>query len=399
MRASWLALTAALACAACNPTSLKQGYCRSDADCPSKMCHTDTWTCEPLDGSADKSDGDARDGGDAEAPFNCNNAKDMCPADAGSNVCNPDGGMCVECLTSDHCLAKNVNAPICEAQMCRACKTDDDCGADPKICLPDGHCAKDTEVIYVEYNASVCPNVSATGKSANPYCTPNEAVSNLASTQNVIVIRGAANTQMSLATTGLKPVVIGRTSSSGNGASVPAIAATGIAVSSDDVLIRDLLVNVGTTPTSKGIAATGASTTLTLSNVTVNLGTDGLGIQADNGATLKMDHCIVTNNLQGGIRLDSVQFDIKNTKVTNNGPGDDMGASWGGFRVTNVVTNGTKFLGDVTVQNNNAVGISCSAAVISDGVFVSGNVGVQISPSCNITPCTPDAGVTCGAQF
>jgi len=390
-----IALAIALACAACNPTNLKQGYCRSKSDCPGSSCNMTTWKCNPADGGTD---GDARDGGDArdtapEVPFNCHTANDMCPADAG--VCNPDGGMCVECLMDEHCSARNPNAPICAARMCRACTTDDEC-PDPKICLPDGHCATPGEVIFVEQAGCSADG----GTTSTPYCTLIDGAGHLESSHTVLVARGPLNGPLALNGGTGKIFVVGKPGSGGPAKIGAGVGTTAVTVSGGDVSIRDLEVLSGGSPASKGIVVTGATTSLTLSNVKVDLGM-GLGVQAATAEFLTMDHCTVTGNDQGGIRLDGTQFRITNTKVTSNGPGDDAGTGWGGLRITNIVTNGTHSLELMTVTNNMNVGISCSAAVNFSGVLVADNTGgLQVTGSCSITPCSLDAGTTtCGAQF
>ena len=391
-----LALALALACAACNPTTLKQGFCRGDSDCSGSRCNMTTWRCMPTDGGTD---GDARDGGDArdtapEVPFNCHTANDMCPADAG--VCNPDGGMCVECLMNDHCSSRNANTPICAAQMCRACATDDEC-PDPKVCLPDGHCATPGDVIFVE-QATGCS--ADAGTTSMPYCTLADGVGHLDSGHTVLVARGPLNGPLAVNGGTGKVFVVGKQGGAGPAKIGAGVGTTAITVSGGDVSIRDLEVFSGGSAASKGIVVKGSTTALTLSNVKVDLGM-GLGIQADNASLLTMDRCTVASNDQGGIRLDGTQFHIKNTKVTNNGPGDDNGTGWGGLRITNVVNGGTHSLELMTVTNNTNVGISCSAAVMSSGVLVSDNTGgLQVTGSCSIMPCSLDAGTTtCGAQF
>lgn len=386
------ALAIALIGIACNPKSLRPGFCHVASDCPSKMCNTDTRLCVSADASMDDADArDGGDGGDAEvAPYCTDNAQ--C-GDGGANVCQKDGGICVECLEDSHCVGKSMT-PICEARICRACKADSEC-PDPAICMTDGHCAT-SEVIFVEFRSTGCG--TADGSSGNPYCAPNDAVAQLASDRNVIVIRGSIPTQMAIATSGIAPVIVGKP---GAGNAAPRIAApaptVGIQISSDDVLIRDLAVGGGTDTTSRGIVATGSSK-LTLRDVQVNLGM-GLGIQADGASQLTMDRCTVTNNSRGGILVDNAMFEIGNTTVSNNGPGDDMGASWGGLRIRTSVAISPKVLQLITVQNNNQVGVSCSSNVSGTGVLVSGSLGgVDISPSCGFSSCGVTATSTCGAQ-
>ena len=125
---------------------------------------------------------------------------------------------------------------------------------------------------------------------------------------------------MALATTGLSPVIIGRKNASNADGSVPAIAAAGITITSDTVLVRDLTVNAGTGTSSKGIVVMGASAKLTLLRVTVSLGM-GLGVDAESGASLTMDECYVFSNSAGGILINGSGYSIQNTAIANNGYG------------------------------------------------------------------------------
>jgi len=125
-----------------------------------------------------------------------------------------------------------------------------------------------SEVIFVQFNAAGCPG--ADGSLAMPYCAPGDAVNVLTSIRHVIVIIGNTNGQMSLSTTGISPVVIGRKNGAGTGGSIPAGAATAISVSSDTVLVRDLTVSAGTTG-SMGIHVSNTGTKVSLLRVTAML--------------------------------------------------------------------------------------------------------------------------------
>ena len=123
-----------------------------------------------------------------------------------------------------------------------------------------------------------------------------------------------------------------------------------------------------------------------------------IGCQADSGSTLRLDHVVVTGNSAGGILLDGAAFDIENTTVTSNGPGDLTGLPWGGIRVQNIPVDGPKILKLVTVQTNNPIGVSCSAAVSGpSGVLAIANLSTDISPTCAFLSCGA-ASSTCGAQ-
>jgi hypothetical protein len=388
------ALAIACVAIACNPKSLRPNYCHNNDDCTRPKVCTAMFMCEePNDGSVDKSEAgdgaDARDAGDAEVKFHCS-VNTQCAdggVDGGPAVCEPDAGMCVECLKNDDCIAK-PKTPICEAHMCRACKLDSEC-PDPKICMTDGHCAPSGEVIFVEVNSNCS---GANGSSASPYCAPNDAVTMLGTGKDVILIRGPVNGPMLLNTSVVAPVVIGRQNSGGESGLVSTGNGVGVTVSSGDVLIRDLAVESSTSTTSKGIVASGTSTKLTLVNVTVNL-TNGLGVQADTGAKLTMNRCTVQNNNRGGIQLGTLSFDITNTVIAKNGPGTDTGGViWGGVRIsaTGQVPSSTRVLNNTVVQNN-AAAFSCVTDVPIVGSIVFNNItgdgaGCTIASCCAVEP-------------
>jgi len=417
VRRLWLVCAAAAVMLACNSKSLKSGYCHTSEDCSGGKVCSSKYKCEIPDAGTDSAEtGDARDAadgadgadavdgrdgsGDASDASDASDVRDVppprCPqtiecADGGYDgspgVCEADAGICVQCLQNSDC-ARDAKTPICDARLCRACKTDLECPA-PQICMTDGHCATSGEVMFVEFNANGCPG--ANGSTTNPYCLPNDAVSHVALGKSVIIIRGPVADRMTLNTVALSPVIVGK-----NGASIPATTATAVQVVSDTILIRDLMVTGGTAATSKGIAVSGGTASLTLSNVQVTLGT-GLGVQADTGALLTMDRCTVSGNNKGGILVDTANFDIKNSTVNGNGPGDDAGAAWGGMRLKNLLTTVKKTLELVTLMNNNQVGVSCSGSVDAMKVSVTGSAGgIEISSSCGFQSCgAPSA--TCGA--
>jgi hypothetical protein len=144
------------------------------------------------------------------------------------------------------------------------------------------------------------------------------------------------------------------------------------------------------------------SGTVYLRNITIQGATStGIGINAappgGSTVTLYLSGCKVTNNAGGGILLNGAAFDIENTTVTGNGPGNFGGlTTWGGVLVNTPPTGGPAILNLVTVQSNNPVGISCSGTITGTGVLATGNLSTQITPSCGFTSCA--AGTGCGAQ-
>jgi hypothetical protein len=199
-----------------------------------------------------------------------------------------------------------------------------------------------------------------------PFCTMQPAVIALTTAKRLIVVRGAVQAaNYTIQTNGGSPQItlIGQATGSIVGGLYSALV-----VDAADVYARDISLRVSAT----------------------------VGVVAQNAALLRLDHVSVDNNTGGGILVDGAGFEIRNSQITSNGPGDIGGFPWGGIRVQNI--QGPSLLELVTVQNNNQVGISCSAAVTGNGVLASGNAGgVDVSPTCQITPCSP-ASATCGAQ-
>jgi hypothetical protein len=179
----------------------------------------------------------------------------------------------------------------------------------------------------------------------------------------VIVILGGTNEQLTLNTTGIAPVIIGRKNSNGDIGSIPANAGTAVSVTSDTVLIRDLTVDLGSGSSSKGVVVSGASTNVTLRRVTVALGLKGLGVDAENGASLTVDQCYVENNSVGGILVNGATATIQNTIIAANGGTTGYGIQFNApgpttaFTFNTVVGNPTAAISDLghPVPLNNSI--------------------------------------------
>ena len=57
----------------------------------------------------------------------------------------------------------------------------------------------------------------------------------------------------------------------------------------------------------------------------------GLGVEANTGAELHMDRCVVENNSLGGLLIDGVTYDISNSVFAGNGYGVRFNAPYAGF--------------------------------------------------------------------
>jgi hypothetical protein len=245
------------------------------------------------------------------------------------------------------------------------------------VCMTDGHCAADTETIYVGTLGSATCSETNAGTAQAPVCSAQNGVGLAkSSAKSVLVIRGtlmagSANIAVSSLLT-----IVGK-----NGAIItPAFAATdALTITSGEITLRNLTIQGTASPAT------------------------GIGIKAspDSGSavTLRMDTCAVTNNPGGGILLNGANFDIKNTTVTGNGVGTTGSTTWGGIFVQSFPATGSASLNLVSIQSNKSggTGLACAGAIQGLGVLASGNTPVDITPSCAVTACTTPS-TTCGAQ-
>jgi hypothetical protein len=126
---------------------------------------------------------------------------------------------------------------------------------------------------------------------------------------------------MTITTTGISPVIIGRNGSSGEAAEIAAGSnGTALALVSDNSVVRDIRVAGGSGSAAKGVVVRGVGAKVTLRRVTVALGA-GLGISADAGAVLTMDRCVVQNNSGGGVTVNGATYNIQNSVIADNAIG------------------------------------------------------------------------------
>ena len=326
-------------------------------------------------------------GGDGGGDGDAGDDSPHCPVCSGTTpVCV--GVTCVECATSADC-SSDPTKPICNTtnNSCERCISDDECsaklGADPGVCMAhqDGRCATDAETIYVEPKTGTdCRNVlqdDLDGTAALPFCNIDLARRVLASDsakaqpRTLVRVRGTSSAAIGpfTRTPGRSEVsIIGQPS-----AVIAGGAQQGLDLRSGSFYLRGLKVSASV------LVGINAAPT------------------ASDSLTLRLDTVTVDSCLKGGIFLAGVAFEIRNTTVTRNGPSDDL--SWGGIRVQALPVSGPSVLDLVTVQNNNAAGVSCAAGapIQGTGVFASDNAAGQIASTCGIIACSPLSS-TCGAS-
>jgi hypothetical protein len=295
-------------------------------------------------------------------------------------VCAP-GGTCAECTTSDDCKA--AAKPICDtpANACVACTSDTQCSAKvggPGVCMfqQDGHCATDAESVYVGKSATgTCSDSGASAGSAQvPYCTAQTAVGVAKATgRPVVVVMGQVQGGFATGALSRPLTIVGK-----NAVIKPNDYADGIGITSGEIYLRKVTVAAN----SSGVT-----------NIGVN-------VQAATGATvaLHMDGCTIQDNPGGGLFLAGASFDIQDSVVTGNGPGQTTGGTiWGGIRVESLPTGAQASLSRVTIRNNRAPGLTCTGAIQGHGVLASSNTTLDIAASCGVDSCaTPSSA--CGAQ-
>jgi hypothetical protein len=382
---------------------LRPGRCNRTGDCAAGLVCDLSPTpqgngrCVVPDGGPPDGDAGGSDGGGETGP-ECVRHSD-CPAD--HPACSPSGtcvgcdavanscsersvskpvcgpaGACLECASDSDCTA-DATKPICDtsANACVGCSTDAQCaaklGADPGVCMShqDGRCATAAETIFVQ-NSSGC--ATSTGGDAGsvdlPFCTMQPAVIGLAGGKRLILVRGAVQAANYTIQTGAgapQVTLVGQQT----GAIVGGLYSA-LVVDTADIYARDIALRVSSPA----------------------------GVIARNGATLRLENARVEDNPGGGILVDGAGFEIRNSTINRNGPATTGPTTWGGILVQNLPAGAPRELDLVTIQNNNQVGIACASDIQGNGVLASDNAGgVQASPTCQLTLCSP-AGPDCGAQ-
>jgi len=353
-----------------------RGTCSSDDDCAGSAPFCVDGRCE-----ACRTSGECRGG----APIcstdhtcvSCAVVDGGCPLSA--PACETDSGRCVECASNDDCPL--ATKPICDAasNTCVACTSDTQCtGVGPSVCMfhLDGRCADDSETIYVgSIGTNPCSDLASNAGTASvPYCTAQKGVLAANSKGRALVVMrgGLAGGFTAIALT--SPLtVVGK-----NAVITPTDLSDGIGITSGEIYLRGLTV------AGSAAGATGV----------------GINAQATVGATLAVhiDRCTISGNPGGGVLLAGAAFDIRNTVVSANGPGQTLGgAVFGGIRVDSLPIAGAARLDLVSIESNLAPGLSCSDGIVGEGVLASGNALLDIATGCGVAACG-DASPTCGAQ-
>lgn len=307
----------------------------------------------------------------------CALADGGCPANA--PACEADSGRCVACVDNGGCSVPT--RPICDPASftCVPCARDEECaGVGPGICLAhlDGRCATDDEAIYVgPPDPATCSDTAASaGTRAVPYCTAERGVRAAnAKGKALVVLAGALSGGFSGIALDAPLAVVGR-----NAVLNADDYADGIGITSGELYLRGITV-AGSAARATGI---------------------GINAQATLGATLvlRLRDCTIRGNPGGGVLLAGAAFDIENSTVTGNGPGETAaGVTFGGIRIEGTPSAGPASIRRSTITDNLAPGLSCASAIQGTGVLATGNAVREIASSCALVSCGVP-GPACGAE-
>jgi hypothetical protein len=267
--------------AACSKTNGE--FCEGHADDP---------RCAPIDGS-----------------MKCSSSSECTMP--GAMVCDVSGTKtCVEC-TPGEATACESTEPVCgDDNACRGCTSHAECSSSSNVCLPDGSCAAETEVAYVEAGASgTCDKASPCGTLA----------AGIAKTRKYVKVTGAVNADTTTVSISQAVTILAAPNASVNVTAddVPVLA---VSTSNADVKIYDLEVTGGTMANGIGISMLAGGTpklTLTRAKVTNN---QGIGISAA-GGSLTVTQSTISGNDGGGISVagSTATFAIVGNIVYQNG--------------------------------------------------------------------------------
>ena len=297
-----------------------------------------------------------------DAPTSCS-SNASCTAPLG--VCDVTGSKtCVECTATDSAACVGVE-PVCGVdQACRACTAHSECTSD--VCLPDGSCAAEGDVAYVNGSAGTG---SACTKAA-PCKTVTAAV---ATPKTVIKVTGPVNDRVTIG----RAVKIfaapnAELSSTGNGT---LLTTTGTAI----VEVYDLTIaNASGVNVGYGVQV-GANTTFAMTRGKIT-GCREAGLTAS-GGTVTVTGATVSGNTGGGLSITNSNFKLVNNFIVENGNAAAGGSLFGGVTVGSTATDNV-FEQNTVAFNHSLLGnpgATCSAVASFHGkrnIITSNNLGL-----------------------
>lgn len=306
------------------------------------------------------------------------NVNDDC--NAPTPACDIARHTCVECVTSSACTVPTE--PVCRAtQTCGACHDNVDC-TESMACMPDGSCASSDTVAYVSSsgNGSACTKVAPCDKVAKA----------LGTNLPIIKIEDPIDENVTINDRMSKVTLIGEP-----GARLSRSSGTVLMVSgtSNVVVYRLTIGGMSAAPTVGVSMATGSAGTLHLQQVTVTNNSQG-GIRVEDGRFL-LSRSTVLSNLGGGVivRSGALDYTIRNNFIIDNGKGSNTGQTSAGGVLLESMATGKFEYNTVAFNGSNGTarpGLQCAGT--SSAV---GNIIVANADGINGTQDSNQAGGTC----
>ncbi|HEY0713776.1 MAG TPA: right-handed parallel beta-helix repeat-containing protein, partial [Polyangia bacterium] len=367
-----------LGCGEANRERVDAGGADAGTVCPvaSPVCETTSGRCHECLVSTDCKD--------ATKPI-CHEKKCVPCTMAGMppdpNACKNKSATLPACLTNGQCGECNgpaecprLDAAGCFENKCVACTKDSDCkdkGA--QVCITDvdgkaGRCATVEETIFVAPPTGTCPTGPAggNGSAATPFCRVSDAIAMVSPTRRVVVLKGAGAST-------LDPIIV-------SSASPMALHIIGVA---DANGVRPI-ISPGGLP---GIHVN-AGVEVRVRNVTIN-GGDRVGVAAEGNATIRLNRCIVTNNMGGGFSAtQGAGFDVSNTVFANNGAALIGAVTFSGAYLGTPMGNRTRrFRFNTIVNHAMGPGVVCAdnATDVSGLLTYMNSIGDVVQ--CRVTNC------------
>ena len=320
-------------------------------------------------------------------------------------VCEPVADVCVECTAASAAACVGM-APVCGMDnSCRGCTAHTECGSE--VCLPDGSCAAEAEVAYVNGGNGMGTTCTKTA--------PCKTVTVAVATPKVIVkVTGAVVEPAKIVITSARRL-FGESKAtvraSGGMKTIFEIPTGGhLAVHQLDVggtvnLKPDRCYQIPSSETGQltlvggkvsncviGVESLSSGGTVTVTGATVS-GNTGAGITAS-GGTVTVTGSTVSGNTGGGLELSNSGFTLVNNFIVKNG---GPGSAFGGiqFRTYIATLPALHEMSFNTIANNQATsgldsGITCSAvtatlATASNIIFGNSVTATAVATNCSYT--------------
>ena len=326
-------------------------------------------------------DGDCRDAGlvviDAP-PAACARNED-CTADPAAGVCDTGLGACVQCIPGVEETACTGLTPNCgEDRLCKGCVVDTNCPLS-NVCLPNGQCADEANVLYA------APAATGNCTKTAP-CTLAMAVASVTAAKYIIKMTttsGQAYSEPPLALSTAQPLQILGTGTTFQ----PSQGGDAIAVTAGNVEIVGVTIRDATGNNANGVSCAGGAR-LTLRKMSI-VGSNAFGVSS-NGCNLLVERCRISGNPSGGLNLSAGDMEIRNNIIDKNGTN---ALTEGNVRIRNATG---RFVFN-TVANNNSEnggggrvsGVACTHSAA--GTFlvarniIAGNGGANASTNGDCT--------------